>query len=150
MAAAQQKSFMPSSSLDQIEFSLGSSSVIALRKFGDDALVIKPRLPFSSEVFKRDPRPPYPPKPATSSTPTSGPTPGPSQPPSAKSSDLANKLGSDGKLTLMERARRIKENLCLCCGKAGHKAEECRKANSSASKARAAKLGAPDAPAPGK
>lgn len=60
---------------------------------------------------------------------------------SSKSSDklkpnpIADKLGKDGKLTSEERERRMKEKLCLYCGKAGHKAPECDKA--AAAKARA-------------
>ena len=52
---------------------------------------------------------------------------------SSKSSDkpkvnaLTEKLGKDGKLTSEERERRIKEKLCLYCGKPRHKASECNK-----------------------
>ena len=51
--------------------------------------------------------------------------------------DISDKLGKDGKLTQAERQRRFDNNLCLFCGKGGHVARECSKANSSASKAKA-------------
>ena len=41
-------------------------------------------------------------------------------------------LGQDGKLTPEERQRRFDNNLCLFCGAAGHKANECRKRTSRA------------------
>jgi hypothetical protein len=43
---------------------------------------------------------------------------------------LTDKLGRDGKLTSDERERRMKEKLCLYCGKPGHKASECNKSAS--------------------
>jgi hypothetical protein len=52
-----------------------------------------------------------------------------------KPNPIADKLGKDGKLTSEERERRMKEKLCLYCGKAGHKAPDCDKA--AAAKARA-------------
>jgi hypothetical protein len=57
--------------------------------------------------------------------------------PAAKS-DLASKLGKDGKLTKEERQRRFDNNLCMFCGKAGHVAKDCYKSGSSAAKARKA------------
>lgn len=39
----------------------------------------------------------------------------------------ASLLGADGKLSTVERARRIAENLCLFCGGKGHRADECNK-----------------------
>jgi hypothetical protein len=56
-----------------------------------------------------------------------------------KPSPLADKLGKDGRLTQEERQRRIDNDLCLFCGKSGHKASDCPKSTLSASKARAAK-----------
>ena len=41
---------------------------------------------------------------------------------------LIEKLDKNGKLTSEEREHHIKENLCLYCGKYGHKASECNKA----------------------
>ena len=41
---------------------------------------------------------------------------------------LIEKLDKNGKLTSEEREHCIKENLCLYCGKYGHKASECNKA----------------------
>jgi hypothetical protein len=45
-------------------------------------------------------------------------------------------LGTDGRLTVEERARRMKDNLCLYCGAKGHKSIECpkRKATAAAAK----------------
>jgi hypothetical protein len=53
---------------------------------------------------------------------------------------LADKLGQDGKLTPAERKRRMDNKLCMFCGGVGHMAKECRRASSSAAKARAATL----------
>ena len=53
-----------------------------------------------------------------------------------KKSDLDDKIGKDGKLTVAERARRFANNLCLFCGGVGHTAKECPKSSSSASKAK--------------
>jgi len=55
---------------------------------------------------------------------------------------LANKLGKNGKLTGDKRERRIKEGLCLYCGKSGHVAQDCPKAL--AAKARAASVESKD------
>ena len=59
----------------------------------------------------------------------------------------ADKLGSDGKLTPAEKARRIAEKLCLFCGLGGHKAEDCNK-RKAALKARGAKTSTSQADAP--
>jgi len=53
-----------------------------------------------------------------------------------KTTDLGDKLGKDGKLTVAERARRFANNLCLFCGGVGHTAKECPKSSSSAAKAK--------------
>jgi hypothetical protein len=55
-----------------------------------------------------------------------------------KGPDLSDKLGKDGKLRGDKRERRIKEGLCLYCGKPGHVAADCNKA--AAAKARASKV----------
>jgi hypothetical protein len=52
--------------------------------------------------------------------------------------DVSDKLGKDGKLKGDERECRIKEGLCLYCGKPGHVAANCNKA--AAAKARASKV----------
>jgi len=51
--------------------------------------------------------------------------------------DLTDKLGKDGKLTAEERKRRVDGNLCLFCGYAGHKVNECRKRQSTIANAQA-------------
>jgi hypothetical protein len=56
-------------------------------------------------------------------------------PASSVPSAVSDKLGKDGKLTFQERQRRFDNNLCLCCGKAGHMVKECPK---SLARARAA------------
>jgi hypothetical protein len=48
-------------------------------------------------------------------------------------------VGSDGKLTVEERQRRISNNLCLFCGNAGHVVKDCRK-RTSAMNARASRV----------
>src|ERR1700731_1584572 len=48
----------------------------------------------------------------------------------AKKPHLEGKLGADGKLTPEERQWRFNNNLCLFCGAAGHKANECHKQTS--------------------
>jgi Ty3 transposon capsid-like protein/zinc knuckle protein len=53
-----------------------------------------------------------------------------------KTSDLGDKLGKDGKLTLAEQSRRFANNLCLFCGGVGHTARDCPKSSSSAAKAK--------------
>ena len=53
-----------------------------------------------------------------------------------KKSDLDDKIGNDGKLTVMERARCFANNLCLFCRGVGHTAEEYPKSSSSGSKAK--------------
>ena len=55
---------------------------------------------------------------------------------SGKSSALAEKLGKDGKLTPAERQRRFDNQLCMFCAGHGHKANDCPKSTSSASKAK--------------
>jgi hypothetical protein len=57
--------------------------------------------------------------------------------PEKKPSDLAEKLGKDGKLTPAERARRLAHNLCLFCGGLGHTARDCPKSSSNAAKTKA-------------
>jgi hypothetical protein len=56
---------------------------------------------------------------------------------SAAKTDLTGKLGSNGKLTQQERQRRIDNNLCLFCGKGGHRVTDCTLAKANSSKARA-------------
>jgi hypothetical protein len=59
-----------------------------------------------------------------------------------KPNPLADKLGKNGKLTGEEQERRMKEGLCLYCGKSGHVAHDCPKAV--AAKARAASVESKD------
>jgi hypothetical protein len=47
------------------------------------------------------------------------------------------KLGKDGKLTPNEHQHHFDNNLCMFCGGVGHKAPECPKKSSNASKAKA-------------
>lgn len=54
-----------------------------------------------------------------------------------KKPDLSAKLGKDGKLNSDERKRRMDNNLCMFCGGAGHRASDCNKPGSSASKTKA-------------
>lgn len=61
--------------------------------------------------------------------------------------DLSASLGPDGKLLPQERQRRLDLNLCLFCGTAGHRANDCRKRQSSAKARSAAALPVPP-PAP--
>ncbi|KIO13226.1 hypothetical protein M404DRAFT_18730 [Pisolithus tinctorius Marx 270] len=61
--------------------------------------------------------------------------------PDASKSDIAHLLGKDGKLTSAEHQHRMKNNLCLFCGKAGHSAKDCPKSTSHAAKACAATAG---------
>ena len=49
----------------------------------------------------------------------------------------SDKLGKDGKLTPDEQKHRFDQVLCMFCGKSGHKAKECPKSGSQATKARA-------------
>jgi hypothetical protein len=56
---------------------------------------------------------------------------------SAAKTDLTGKLGSNGKLTQQERQRRIDSNLCLFCGKGGHRVTDCMLTKANSSKARA-------------
>jgi hypothetical protein len=55
-----------------------------------------------------------------------------------KGPDLSDKLGKDRKLKGDEQECRIKEGLCLYCGKPGHVAADCNKA--AAAKARTFKV----------
>src|SRR6202011_3779888 len=57
-----------------------------------------------------------------------------------KSVDLGDKIGKDGKLTVIERARRFANNLCLFCRGVGHTVKDCPKSSSSKAKCRAAKI----------
>ena len=65
-----------------------------------------------------------------------------SQNPERKKTDLGEKLGQDGKLTLAERSRRFANNLCLFCGGVGHTAKDCSKA--AKAKGRAAQVTSSD------
>ncbi|KIO02645.1 hypothetical protein M404DRAFT_27856 [Pisolithus tinctorius Marx 270] len=56
-------------------------------------------------------------------------------------SNIAHLLGKDGKLTSTECQCRMKNNLCLFCGKAGHSAKDCPKSTSCTAKACAAMAG---------
>ena len=51
--------------------------------------------------------------------------------------DLTGKLDSKGKLTQQEQQRRIDNNLCLFCGKPGHKVPDCPTKLASSTKGRA-------------
>jgi Retrotransposon gag protein len=62
--------------------------------------------------------------------------------------DLTGKLDSKGRLTQKERQARIDKNLCLFCGKGGHRVTECTKAKASTAKARAASAASKPAKAP--
>ena len=70
----------------------------------------------------------------------------------SSSTFLSGKLGKDGKLTPEERQRRFDNKLCMFCAKPGHVAKDCKKATSSAAKARAASapVSAPAEPEPEK
>ncbi|KAI6030519.1 hypothetical protein F5J12DRAFT_888328 [Pisolithus orientalis] len=56
-------------------------------------------------------------------------------------SDIAHLLGKDGKLTCTELQHRMKNNLCLFCGEAGHSAKDCPRSTSRTAKAHAAMAG---------
>ena len=58
--------------------------------------------------------------------------------PSTTKPDLSGKLDSHGKLTAKERQYRIDNNLCLFCGKKGHRVTDCLSAKASTAKGRAA------------
>ena len=60
-------------------------------------------------------------------------------------SNIADKLGQNGKLTRDECDHHMKEELCLYCGEKGHVAHDCPK--SAAAKACAAKVLAPESKA---
>lgn len=65
----------------------------------------------------------------------------------AQGPDLTGKLNSAGKLTSEEREHRMKNGLCLYCGKSGHEAKECRKAaHNHETHGRAAAVATPSAP----
>lgn len=83
----------------------------------------------------KDRKPSFPP--ASSSS-------GPSASASTSTNFLSGKLGKDGKLTTEERQRRMDNKLCMFCAKPGHIAKDCRKATSSAAKARQASASDPD------
>ena len=51
-------------------------------------------------------------------------------------SDLNDKVGKDGKLTVAEPACCFANNLCLFCGGVGHTVKECPRTSSSAAKAK--------------
>ena len=53
-----------------------------------------------------------------------------------KTSDLNDKIGKDGKLTVTKQARHFANNLCLFCGGVGHTVKECPRTSSSAPKAK--------------
>ena len=53
-----------------------------------------------------------------------------------KTSDLNDKIGKDGKLTIIEQARRFANNLCLFCGGVEHTIKDCPRTSSSATKAK--------------
>ena len=65
---------------------------------------------------------------------------------SSSKPDLSGKLDSRGKLTSKERQYRIDNNLCLFCGKKGHRVHDCLSAKASTAKGRAA-AAAPEASA---
>jgi len=54
----------------------------------------------------------------------------------ATSEDLSKKLDATGKLTSEEKERRKRLNLCLFCGKPGHKISECNKRKAAEAKGR--------------
>ncbi|KIN97748.1 hypothetical protein M404DRAFT_32080 [Pisolithus tinctorius Marx 270] len=64
----------------------------------------------------------------------------------APKSNIAHLLGKDGKLTSAECQRRMKNNLCLFCGEAGHSTKDCPKSTSRTAKACAAMAGTPPTP----
>ena len=72
-----------------------------------------------------------------------------------KTNSIADILGPDGKLKPEERQRRMDNNLCLRCGKTGHKVNDCPVVSKAKPKARAATVAStsaatPDAKAEGK
>jgi hypothetical protein len=52
---------------------------------------------------------------------------------SAPSENISSILGPNGKLTQAERARRMKEGLCMLCGRKGHTVKDCPKAKNNSS-----------------
>ncbi|KIN98988.1 hypothetical protein M404DRAFT_98345, partial [Pisolithus tinctorius Marx 270] len=58
-------------------------------------------------------------------------------------SNIAHLLGKDGKLTSTECQHRMKNNLCLFCGEAGHSTKDCPKSTSHTAKAHATMAGTP-------
>ena len=57
--------------------------------------------------------------------------------PPLSGNSIADKLGNDGKLMPKEHQRCFDNDLCLNCGRTGHKSKDCKKAALSASKAKA-------------
>ena len=62
----------------------------------------------------------------------------PEKTPSTTKPDLSGKLDSHGKLTAKEQQYQIDNNLCLFCGKKGHRVTNCLSAKASTAKGRAA------------
>jgi len=58
--------------------------------------------------------------------------------PSTTKPDLSGKLDSHGKLTAKEQQYRIDNNICLFCGKKGHRVTDCLSEKASTAKGRAA------------
>ena len=56
-----------------------------------------------------------------------------------------DKFGKDGKLTTNERKCRFDQGLCMFCSKSSHKAKECPKSGSRATKARAVTVASSEA-----
>jgi len=73
----------------------------------------------------------------------------PEKTPNTTKTDLSGKLDSHGKLTEKERQYWIDNNLCLFCGKKGHRVANCLSAKASTAKGRAATM-TPAASAPEK
>ena len=62
----------------------------------------------------------------------------PEKTPNTTKPDLSGKLDSHGKLTAKERQYLIDNNLCLFCGKKGHRVTNCLSVKASTAKGRAA------------
>lgn len=65
-----------------------------------------------------------------------------------KTNTIADILGPDGKLKPEERQRRMDNNLCLRCGKTGHKVNDCPVVTKPKPKGRAATVSTPSASTP--